>query len=81
METGQSISFEEALSELEALVKKLEDGKLPLEEAVSAYERGTFLKSYCEEKLSSAKTKIEQINTKSSQGTLEPFTVATASVK
>ncbi len=79
MKNSLSISFEEALTELESLVKKLEDGKLPLEEAVSAYERGTVLKSYCEEKLSSAKTKIDQINASSSKITLEPYTVSNMS--
>lgn len=79
MENSQTISFEEALNELETLVKKLEDGKLSLEEAVSSYERGTYLKLYCEEKLSSAKIKIDQINSNSSKVIVEPYTVANAS--
>ncbi|MBA4249821.1 MAG: exodeoxyribonuclease VII small subunit [Candidatus Puniceispirillum sp.] len=79
MENSLSLSFEEALTELESLVRKLEDGKLPLEEAVSAYERGTFLKSYCEEKLSTAKTKIDQINANSSEITLKPYAISNMS--
>ncbi len=55
------LSFEEALSELEKLVKQLEDGKAKLDDAIKAYERGALLKRYCETKLREAQAKIEQI--------------------
>lgn len=55
------MAFEEAMAELEALVRKLEDGRFPLEEAVKAYERGTALRQHCEKKLQTAKMKVEQI--------------------
>ena len=46
-----ALSFEDALIELEKLVKQLEDGKAKLDDAVKAYERGAWLKSHCETKL------------------------------
>jgi exodeoxyribonuclease VII small subunit len=54
-------SFEEALAELEKLVKQLEDGKAKLDDAIGAYERGALLKRHCESKLREAQAKIEQI--------------------
>lgn len=55
------MSFEQALHDLELLVRKLEDGQMPLDEAISAYEKGTALKKICEEKLKAAKLKVETI--------------------
>lgn len=54
-------SFEESLRELETVVKQLEEGKLALEDAIKAYERGIYLKKFCEERLIDAKMKIEKI--------------------
>jgi exodeoxyribonuclease VII small subunit len=56
-----ALGFEEALAELEKLVKQLEDGKAKLDDAIKAYERGAFLKRHCELKLREAQAKIEQI--------------------
>ena len=55
------LSFEKALTELEKIVRKLEDGKGELEDAIKAYERGALLKRHCEAKLQEAKTKVEKI--------------------
>ena len=55
-------SFEEALEELETIVRKLETGEAPLDDSISAYERGTELKRHCEEKLRDAQIKIEKIS-------------------
>ena len=55
------MSFEEALRELEALVRQLEDGKVELEQAISTYERAAKLRTHCETKLRSARTRVEQI--------------------
>ncbi len=55
------MSFEEALAELEGIVKKLEGGEAPLEESIAIYERGASLKAHCESKLKSAELKVEQI--------------------
>ncbi len=56
-----ALGFEEALAELEKLVKQLEDGKAKLDDAIKAYERGALLKKHCESKLREAQAKIEQI--------------------
>ena len=52
------LSFEKALEELEALVARMEDGKLPLEESLAAYQRGAQLIKFCESKLSDAQARI-----------------------
>jgi exodeoxyribonuclease VII small subunit len=57
----EEMPFEEAMSELETLVRQLEEGKFSLEEAISAFEKGSKLKSICEEKLKQAQLKIEKI--------------------
>ncbi|MBI77359.1 MAG: exodeoxyribonuclease VII small subunit [Rhodospirillaceae bacterium] len=56
-----SLSFEGALAELEDIVRKLEQGKSDLEDAISAYERGAALKEHCEKKLKEAKTRVDKI--------------------
>jgi exodeoxyribonuclease VII small subunit len=58
------LTFEQAISELEEIIKKLEDGRMPLEEAVKAFERGTELKKFCEEKLKNAQLKIDVLSEK-----------------
>ena len=60
-QTVDKLSFEEALAELESIVKKLETGEAPLEESIAIYERGAALKAHCETKLKSAELKVEQI--------------------
>jgi exodeoxyribonuclease VII small subunit len=69
-----NLSFEQAMAELESLVKRLEEGRLPLEEAMQAFERGSLLKKQCEQKLQAAKMRVEQI-TLNSDGSVktEPF--------
>lgn len=61
MEEVANLSFEEALGELETLVRRLEEGKCPLDEAVKTFERGITLKNYCDNKLKTARLKVEQI--------------------
>lgn len=56
-----TLSFEDALGELETIVRNLETGKAPLEDSISQYERGVALKKHCEKKLSAARAKIEKI--------------------
>ncbi|HXQ42653.1 MAG TPA: exodeoxyribonuclease VII small subunit [Candidatus Udaeobacter sp.] len=57
----EDLSFEEALTELQALVKALEKGDSKLEEAIRAYERGAALKRHCEKKLREAQEKVDRI--------------------
>jgi exodeoxyribonuclease VII small subunit len=55
------LSFEEALAELEAIVRELESGEAKLDDAIRAYERGAALKRHCEAKLKEAEAKVERI--------------------
>lgn len=57
----ETLSFEDALSELETIVRSLESGQAPLEQSISAYERGMALKKHCETRLGEAQAKIEKI--------------------
>jgi exodeoxyribonuclease VII small subunit len=57
----QKLSFERAIDELESIVKRLEEGKVPLEESVAIYERGEALKRRCEELLRQAEARVERI--------------------
>jgi exodeoxyribonuclease VII small subunit len=59
-DVGQ-LSFERAIEELESIVKRLEDGKVPLEESVAMYERGEALKRRCEELLRQAEARVQKI--------------------
>ena len=54
-------SFEEALSELETIVKRIDTGQESLAEAVSSFEFGVALKTHCEKMLKEAKLKIEKV--------------------
>ena len=56
-----AMSFEDALSELERIVRQLEEGRGKLDEAISSYERGTALKRHCEAKLREAQAKVDRI--------------------
>jgi exodeoxyribonuclease VII small subunit len=62
----KNLSFERAIEELETIVKRLEDGKVPLEESVAIYERGEALKRRCEELLRQAEARVEKITTDAS---------------
>ena len=59
----KKLSFERALEELETIVKRLEEGQVPLEESVAIYERGESLKRRCEELLRQAEARVEKITT------------------
>ena len=57
----EKLSFEDALSELEKIVRRLEEGKGKLDDAIKAYERGSLLKRHCEAKLHEAQVRVEKI--------------------
>lgn len=61
MTSVEEMSFEEALTELESIVRRLEEGKTNLEDAIKAYERGAALKAHCEKRLKDARLRVEQI--------------------
>ena len=56
-----ALSFEAALKELEEIVRKLEEGRVELEESIEIYGRGVLLKRHCEAKLQAARAKVEKI--------------------
>ncbi|MDR0580784.1 MAG: exodeoxyribonuclease VII small subunit, partial [Holosporaceae bacterium] len=56
------MEFEQAMKELENIVKILEEGKSPLKESVNLYERGAKLKKHCDNILESAQLRINQIS-------------------
>lgn len=60
-EAIRALSFEQALSELESIVERLETGDVALEESIEIYQRGAQLRAYCDEKLKSAQARIEKI--------------------
>ena len=55
-------NFESALAELDQLVEKMESGELPLEESLTAYQRGTALLKFCESVLKDAEQKIKVLD-------------------
>ena len=57
----EKLSFEDALKELEGIVASLERGEVSLDDAISAFERGTELKSHCQARLEEARMKVEKI--------------------
>ena len=57
----ENMSFEDAMKELENLVDSLDKGDISLDEAISAYDRGSRLKDLCQKKLNEAKMKVETI--------------------
>lgn len=56
-----AMSFEQALKELETIVRKLEAGQGELESSIADYARGTALKDHCQKKLADARMKVEKI--------------------
>ena len=56
------LTFEQALAQLQDLVRKMESGTLPLADSVRAYEHGMKLKAYLEQVLKEAELKIEKMN-------------------
>jgi exodeoxyribonuclease VII small subunit len=61
--------FEGAIAELEGIVKKLEEGDLPLEQSLALYERGVHLSRFCHARLEEAERRIELLG---DRGELRP---------
>lgn len=59
-ELSTELSYEAAYAQLEAVLETLEDGDLPLEEALRLYERGAELAAYCTRKLDEAELRVRQ---------------------
>ncbi|WP_439539735.1 exodeoxyribonuclease VII small subunit [Sphingomonas sp.] len=56
-----ALSFEDALRELERIVGQLETGDVPLDQAITLYERGDALRRQCQARLDAAQARIEQV--------------------
>ena len=56
-----TLTFEQALAELEKIVGQLESGQAPLEQSIEMYERGAALKAHCEKRLEAARLRVEKI--------------------
>lgn len=69
----ETASFEEALSELEALVERMESGDLTLEESLAAFEQGISLTRHCQEALQAAEQKVEILTARTPDAATEPF--------
>ena len=74
-ENLDTLSFEQALSQLEAIVDQLERGDVSLDKAIDAYSRGMALKGHCQARLEEARLKVEQINLPEEGGSVstKPF--------
>jgi exodeoxyribonuclease VII small subunit len=73
MTNEKKISFEEAMTKLERIVDKLEEGDVPLEEAIIFYKEGMELSKLCHDKLKSVEEQLTQIITE--DGRTESFTI------
>ena len=67
--------FEQALAELESIVGEMEGDRVPLDELLKKYERGTALLRLCQGQIANARARIEQIAEQAKSGgvSLEPF--------
>ena len=70
--------FEAAIAELEAIVKQLEEGDLPLEKSLERYERGVQLSRFCHARLEEAERRIEVLD---ERGELKPAPASLASIR
>lgn len=76
-----SLPFEQAIAELEAIVKDMESERMPLDQLVNRYERGNQLLKTCQKRIQEAEQRIEMIasgKTGKSETTLQPFDPAEA---
>ena len=72
-ENDKSPDFEHSLAELEALVSRLEEGDVPLEEALKTFERGVVLTRQCQTALRTAQQKVEVLLTRNGDESIESF--------
>ena len=71
--TPKPPDFEQALTELEALVERLEGGDLALEEALKLFERGVALTRHCQASLQAAQQKVEILLKRGAEAHPEAF--------
>ncbi len=68
-----TFDFEGALRELEALIKRMESGELPLEESLKQFERGMALTRACQKALAEAEQKVKLLTQEQGEQKLAPF--------
>ena len=56
-----TLSFEQAMDELDQLVRRMESGELSLDDSIAAYRRGAELARYCQSRLANAEQEIRQL--------------------
>jgi exodeoxyribonuclease VII small subunit len=67
------LSFEQGLQSLEAIVKEMESGELPLERAIDLFERGMKLSATCRQQLEEAETRVEMLTRRAGEVQPQPF--------
>jgi len=72
-DTPEKPDFEASLGELEALVRKLESGDLPLDESLEEFKRGVELTRQCQDVLDKAQLSVEQLMNIDDEASGEPF--------
>ncbi|KIL48613.1 exodeoxyribonuclease VII small subunit [Jeotgalibacillus alimentarius] len=72
MEKNKQYSFEEAMEQLENIVNKLEEGDVPLEQAIDYYKKGVELSKMCHDKLQSAEKQIAVMMTEGGETPIDP---------
>ena len=70
---NDDISFEPALSELEALIERMESGELSLEESLASFEQGIALTRRCQQALEQAEQKVKILTSNTPDAATEPF--------
>lgn len=73
MSEEKELTFEEAMKQLEEIVEKLEEGNVPLEQAISFFQEGMRLSKWCHDKLQHAEKQMEYILRE--DGQLAPFSI------
>lgn len=68
-----AVDFEQSLGELQKLVERLESGELSLEESLGAFEQGVVLTRDCQQALTQAEQKVQQLVEKNGELSTEPF--------
>ncbi|MFT4938413.1 MAG: exodeoxyribonuclease VII small subunit [Paraglaciecola sp.] len=70
---AENLTFEESMQELESIVKQMELGELPLEDALQRFERGIQLARHSQQKLKQAEQKVQILMGQNDQASLQPF--------
>jgi len=64
----ETLSFEDALKELESIVQRLERGDVPLDDSIALYARGEALRAQCQKRLADAEARIEKLTVDANTG-------------